>query len=383
MQKQLYPSEVAMNSIELHWTKNTIRSQAIYIIILAIVIGSFICLPFIYVNITVQGTGLIRPETEKSEVKSLISSTIVKVMVKEGQSVEKDQILIYLKSDDIDSRLSFNSFKQLEFKKYIGDLQTLASGNVPVQFQSSIYSTGYSQYKKKITENKNKQFKSERELKRVSELYKEDMYTKKDYDDLQFQLNSLQDEYKIIESNQISSWQNDLSNYLLQLRELESQMEQYEKEKENYVIKSPVSGTLEQFTGIYAGANIQAGQSIAVISPSSNLIAEVFIAPKDIGYLSLNTKARIMVDAYNYNDWGMLNGNITQISNDYFEIKDVPTFRVRCKMDQSYLQLKNGFRGDLKKGMSVRARFIVTRRSLYQLLYDRLNDWLNPALSTL
>ena len=90
MQKQLYPSEVAMNSIELHWTKNTIRSQAIYIIILAIVIGSFICLPFIYVNITVQGTGLIRPETEKSEVKSLISSTIVKVMVKEGEARLKD-----------------------------------------------------------------------------------------------------------------------------------------------------------------------------------------------------------------------------------------------------------------------------------------------------
>jgi hypothetical protein len=32
----------------------------------------------------------------------------------------------------------------------------------------------------------------------------------------------------------------------------------------------------------------------------------------------------------------------------------------------------------LKKGMSFRARFVVSRRSLWQLLFDRLDDWVNP-----
>lgn len=56
-----------------------------------------------------------------------------------------------------------------------------------------------------------------------------------------------------------------------------------------------------------------------------------------------------------------------------------PLFRVRCSLDQTYLELQNGFRGDIKKGMTFQARFIVSRRSLFQLLYDKVDDWLNPT----
>jgi HlyD family secretion protein len=29
--------------------------------------------------------------------------------------------------------------------------------------------------------------------------------------------------------------------------------------------------------------------------------------------------------------------------------------------------------------MTLRARFIVAERSLWQLLYDKVDDWMNPA----
>jgi membrane fusion protein, peptide pheromone/bacteriocin exporter len=29
--------------------------------------------------------------------------------------------------------------------------------------------------------------------------------------------------------------------------------------------------------------------------------------------------------------------------------------------------------------MTLRARFVVARRSIFQLLYDKADDWLNPA----
>jgi HlyD family secretion protein len=54
---------------------------------------------------------------------------------------------------------------------------------------------------------------------------------------------------------------------------------------------------------------------------------------------------------------------------------------VKCVLDQDHLALKNGFQGRLKKGMTLQARFFVTERSLFQLLYDDVNDWLNPAQS--
>jgi HlyD family secretion protein len=43
---------------------------------------------------------------------------------------------------------------------------------------------------------------------------------------------------------------------------------------------------------------------------------------------------------------------------------------------------RNGVKGNLKKGMTFQARFILTKRSLFQLLYDKADDWMNPARKT-
>jgi len=42
--------------------------------------------------------------------------------------------------------------------------------------------------------------------------------------------------------------------------------------------------------------------------------------------------------------------------------------------------LKNGYEGKLKKGVTLQARFVVTERSLWQLLYDKVDDWVNPNI---
>jgi HlyD family secretion protein len=57
-------------------------------------------------------------------------------------------------------------------------------------------------------------------------------------------------------------------------------------------------------------------------------------------------------------------------------------FKVKCTFKSPTLMLKNGVKGQLKKGMSLQARFILTRRSLFQLLFDRTDDWINPELKS-
>ena len=47
-------------------------------------------------------------------------------------------------------------------------------------------------------------------------------------------------------------------------------------------------------------------------------------------------------------------------------------------MERDYLQLKDGRIGRLKKGMTVSAHFMVTRRSLFALLYQKMDSWVNP-----
>ena len=55
-------------------------------------------------------------------------------------------------------------------------------------------------------------------------------------------------------------------------------------------------------------------------------------------------------------------------------------FVVRCQLDQHYLSLKNGYQAQVGKGNTYTARFYLTDRTLWQLLFDRVDDWFNPNL---
>lgn len=68
---------------------------------------------------------------------------------------------------------------------------------------------------------------------------------------------------------------------------------------------------------------------------------------------------RFQVDAFNYNQWGMATGKVLEISNDIYTIDEKPVFIVKCQLDKEFLQLKNGYKGYLKKGMTLQARFMI------------------------
>jgi HlyD family secretion protein len=75
----------------------------------------------------------------------------------------------------------------------------------------------------------------------------------------------------------------------------------------------------------------------------------------------------------------MLQGDIIDISDDMIvENGSVAYFRVKCKPEKTFLSLKNGYRAEIKKGMSLNTRILVIRRSLYHLLFDKAAKWFNP-----
>lgn len=88
---------------------------------------------------------------------------------------------------------------------------------------------------------------------------------------------------------------------------------------------------------------------------------------------------KFQIDAFNYNQWGLATGKIVEIGRDIEMINETPIFKIRCKIDQEYLTLKNDIKGNISKGMTYNARFKLTERTLFQLLYDKVDDWLNPG----
>ena len=110
-----------------------------------------------------------------------------------------------------------------------------------------------------------------------------------------------------------------------------------------------------------------------------NLKVVCSVNPSDVGHIRVGQSVKMQVDAFNYMEWGMLTGRVEEISNDILSTSDQKIyFRVKCTLDKDYLTLKNGYKSSIKKGMTVNARMQVTRRSLYNLLFDKVDSWFNP-----
>ena len=62
----------------------------------------------------------------------------------------------------------------------------------------------------------------------------------------------------------------------------------------------------------------------------------------------------------------------TEVGNTYFKVK--------CKLQQKFLVMKKtGLKGYLKKGMVANVRFMITKRSLFDILYQNIDEWINPT----
>src|SRR5690606_36355541 len=105
--------------------------------------------------------------------------------------------------------------------------------------------------------------------------------------------------------------------------------------------------------GMQKGTYVFANQKVAEISPDTTLLAFCYINPSDIGLIKKEQEVRFQIDAFNYNQWGLLTGRVIDISDDIVMLNDKqPVFKVRCALNNDHLTLKNGYKGYVKKGMS-------------------------------
>jgi len=209
-------------------------------------------------------------------------------------------------------------------------------------------------------------------------LAKEKVISPKEFFDIQINQEKIQSLYKAFTQEQLSTWQQDLSKYRLSLSQYQQQMQQVNADAGYYEVKAPVSGIIQGINTRYAGGLLQANEILCNISPEEAIIGECYVPTKDIGLLKKGQPAHYQLEAFNYNYFGVLTGKIISIDNDFTAIENKPVFKIRCSFDSNQLRLTNSFTGQLKKGLGFQASFVVTRRSLWQLLFDKLDDWLNP-----
>ena len=132
----ILPPDWIENSIETYIYQHTTKSQAIYWVVLATIVLAFILLPFVYVDISIQSNGVIRPAIEKTEIKATISGIVNEVYVYEGQKVKKGDILLRFRASSSHEKITYQDNRLRDYEEHIADLKTLSLGGKPSVFRS-------------------------------------------------------------------------------------------------------------------------------------------------------------------------------------------------------------------------------------------------------
>ena len=377
----LLPSELISNSIDAYISKHPTKSQKIYWVVLAAVIVAFVSLPFIYIDVSVQDAGIVRPATEKTEIKASITEFVDSVYISEGSKVNQGDTILTFRANASNYKIQYHQSRLTDLQQHIHDLQSLSKGKKPDVFYSDTRRQEYLYFQKQENEYETNLSIATKEYERNKSLFEKKVISEEEFDRYSFEYTKANNQLASLSDNQLSKWQTDLNTYHNLYDEMSSNLKLEEKEKDLYVVTSPVSGTMEQFRGIYKGSNIQAGTSLAIISPDSTLFIEIYVSPRNIGYLERGMPVTVKVGSFNYNEWGTIDGKVMDISSDFFA--DPATggayYKVKCSMDTDFLMHRKGMKGNLKKGMTVSAHFMITRRSLFELLYQKMDDWVNPS----
>jgi multidrug resistance efflux pump len=384
MQQQLFPPDILENSIEGYLPRVAVRSQWIYAVTVAAIILTLFSLPFLYIDISIPGNGILRTKNEKTELRSLVNGVIRNVMISDNQSVKKGEVLYEINSQELSAKFQLNQDQQKERTSFINDLGKLLHLDKESLYNShtfgtSLYGQQFFLFQSKMQENLFHQQKIKKELEADRKLFKEKVIAMREFDAKEFEHTQLVAQYESIFRQQMGQWQSDLAGQHAALQQLLSESKQLEEQRKSYLIKAPVTGTVQQVSGKYIGSFIQAGETLGTISPDDSLlVAECYVSPQNIGLIKKGQPVLFRVDAFNYNEWGMIKGTVTDIAHDFTIMNDLPVFKVKCVLSRKKVQLKNGYAVSLTKGLSFRAEFIITRRSLYQLIYDKADDWLDP-----
>nr|BAN09928.1 putative secretion protein, HlyD family [Mesorhizobium loti NZP2037] len=379
-------SEIACYTAESILSRRSGRSLAIYKVVVLSVVAALLSLPFITISVSVQSAGIIRPTVEKTPLVAPVSGRISRILAAENDLVAQGQEILALDDGVVEEKLRALTGDIRAKSDFARDLETLISSGTqakdPIRLLTETATAERAHFLNLVRENQYDRGHAAAELQRAKRLLSAAVAPAKAVEEKAFALQNVEIQGEILARRKFAEWNQQLSDVNLRLEELTAALHQLESERDLTLIRAPVSGALEQFSGLTSSSYVQAGQTVAWVSPDGELVAEIFVSPNDIGFVRPGQSVRLQVDAFNYNQWGVIDATVLDVAHDFTLHDGRPAFKVRCALSRRHLALKHGVIGNLKKGMTVRARFLLGDRTVLELLYNEVDDWLNPLLAS-
>ena len=161
-----------------------------------------------------------------------------------------------------------------------------------------------------------------------------------------------------------------------QIAEINSQVAGAEQTLKYQTIVAPVTGDvfdLRAYPGYVPPAG-QAAKPVLQIVPTEDLVAEIFVSPQDIGFVDREMPVDVRISAFNYSEYGDIEGKVEFISASALEPEppyDFFRYAIRVDLAQDYLTIRDQ-KKYLQPGMEVQANIrIDENRTVWNLLTDQ------------
>ena len=365
-----------IHTLENLIAKNKTKSVSIYLVVVLAIAVFIALLPVIKVDISSQSRGIIRSKTDNVPVTSAVSGKITAIKLKNNLLVQKGDTLLTISKENLETEKQLNDTIYTTNATILQDLEMVLKGKS--NLQTSLIREEYYKFSTQKAELQSKVAQAQINFNRYKTLFDKGVIAKAEFEKYQFDLQFTKQALNSFVKQQMANWQNKKNELTLQLKNIAGNNNKLKIEAKNYVLIAPATGTIENFNGVQVGSVLNASQPIAQISPVDNLVVESTVLPNDIGLIKPNQKVKFQLDAFNYNQWGLLTGKVIDIDKNITLQENQAFFKVRCTLDSKELKLKSGYKTQVSKGMTLTTRYIITRRSLFDLLFDKVDDWLNP-----
>jgi len=180
-----------------------------------------------------------------------------------------------------------------------------------------------------------------------------------------------------------------LSQLDQQLAELKSRLAEVRVTLRYQQLKSPVDGVVFDLQPTASGFTAQSTQTVMKVVPFGALEAKVEVPSNKIGFVKIPVgcpkqladcmNADISIDSYPSTDFGVIEGKVTSIASDALapdqqEQRQEYSFPVTIQLNKQLLELKSGSELPLQVGMSLTANIKLRKVSYLQLLLGEFQD---------
>lgn len=342
---------------------------------------------------TTRAQGQVIPSSRLQIIQSLDGGVISEVLVKQGDRVEKGQLLVKLDKTKLEAAFFEAQGRTAALSATLARVRAEVLGEEP-QFQSG--SSNYPKFQSNqlqllakrrtaITQEianinqmlalANKELEMNQPLLKSGDVSLADVLRlQRTVADLQSQIVNRQNKYNQDTQSELAKVEEDLAA-------AEQTMAQRRDQLERTQIHAPMSGTIKNVRLTTVGAVARAAEEILQLVPlEDTLIIEARVRPADIAFLKPGQAASVKIDAYDYTVYGSLDGNLTYISADTLaeDLKqgEQAYYRVQIQTKGRHFSARPKETLEIQAGMTATVEITTGRNTVLRYL-------IKPAIKTI